>query len=164
MHRILFALALAAPLPALAQVTPTPPLPPANPLPYEDADAAAVMAPINGILAAIAKRDGPGVLPFVVAGGMVSSTDGASFRRIGWTDYAEHLRPGPERLEERIFTPAIEVDGAIAMVWAPYVFRIDGKVQHCGVNHFDLVRHDGAWKVLNVTYSIRKTECEAYSQ
>jgi hypothetical protein len=54
---------------------------------------------------------------------------------------------------------AIEVDGDIAMVWGPYTFTVNGKVHHCGVNHFDLVRDGGSWKVLNVTWSQRTTGC-----
>ncbi len=29
-------------------------------------------------------------------------------------------------------------------VWGPYTFAIDGTVRHCGFQHFDLVREDGA--------------------
>ena len=47
------------------------------------------------------------------------------------------------------------------MVWSPYVFTIDGKVHHCGVDHFDLVREAGAWKVLSVTWSQRTAGCTA---
>ena len=42
--------------------------------------------------------------------------------------------------------PAIEIDGDVAMVWAPFVVRVGGKVSNCGIDHFDLVRENGAWK------------------
>ena len=158
------ALALLAPLPALAQTTPTPKLPPANPLPYEDADAAAVMTPINAIFAGLAAHDGAAILaqtrPEGGATVAIEKPDGSrTIRHLSWTEFTAGIKPGPEKLEERISTPAIEVDGDIAMVWAPFVFLIDGKPHHCGVNHFDLIRENGSWKVLNVTWSQRTTGC-----
>lgn len=166
MRILVLSLALLAPLPALAQITPTPKLPPANPLPYEDPDAAAVLAPIHGLFAAIAKRDGQAALPFVRAEGRATAAgvrpDGTPVvNGKSWSEFAAGLTAGPERFEERMGHPAIETDGDIAMVWGDYVFLIDGKVSHCGVNHFDLVREAGSWKVLNVTWSRRTTGCPA---
>lgn len=148
--------------PALAQSADR--LPPANPMPFADAEAEAVMAPINGIFGALAARDGSLILPHVLAEGRVTvAMEGAdgTRRRVAhsWAEFAEGLAPGPERYEERLYRPAIEVDGDIAMVWAPYVFLIDGAPHHCGTNHFDLIRDGGAWKLLNVTYTHRTTGC-----
>ena len=41
------------------------------------------------------------------------------------------------------------------MVWAPFVVRVGGKVSNCGFDHFDVVRDNGAWKVMNLTFSSR---------
>jgi len=169
MRYLLLALALLAPLPALAQsgpTTPTPKLPSANPLPYEDAEAAAVMRPINAMFAGLAAKDGAAILAQTRAEGgatvAVEKPDGSrAIRHLSWADFAGGIKAGPEKLEERISMPAIEVDGDIAMVWVPYVFLIDGKAHHCGINHFDLIRENGSWKVLNVTWSQRTTGCVA---
>lgn len=159
-------LLLLAPLPALAQNTPTPRLPPANPLPYEDAEAAAVLAPINAMFAGLAAQDGAAILaqtrPEGGATVAVEKPDGGrSIRHLSWAEFAAGIKPGPQKLEERQTMPAIEVDGDIAMVWSPYLFLVDGKVRHCGTNHFDLVREGGAWKVLNVTWTQRTAGCPA---
>ena len=37
---------------------------------------------------------------------------------------------------KRISDPAIEIDGDVAMVWAPFVVRVGGKVSNCGVRSF----------------------------
>ncbi len=166
MKQLLLPLALLAPLPALAQTTPTPRLPPANPLPYEDAEAAAVMTPINAMFAGLAARDGAAILaqtrPEGGATVAIEKPDGSrAIRHLSCAEFAAGIKPGSEKLEERISLPAIEVDGDIAMVWAPYVFLIDGKAHHCGINHFDLVRENASWKVLNVTWSQRTTGCAA---
>ena len=67
--------------------------------------------------------------------------------------------PGPERYEEKMIDPAINVAGNMATVWGRYSFAIDGMVRHCGTQHFDLIRESGRWKVQNVTWSVRTTGC-----
>src|SRR3546814_4268831 len=67
-------------------------------------------------------------------------------------------------LERFTGPPAVEIDGDIAMVWAPYTFLLDGKPHHCGIDHFDLIREGIQWKVLNVTWSQRTTGCGARSE
>jgi len=61
--------------------------------------------------------------------------------------------------KESITDPAIEVDGDAALVWAPFVVRVGGKVGNCGFDHFDLVRENGVWKVMNLTFSSRVSGC-----
>jgi hypothetical protein len=151
---------------ALLLAAETAKLPAWNAKPPPGTAEAAVMAPVDALFAAIAARDGARVLPSVRAEGSVTSvgvvSDGApALRRRSWAEWAAGMKPGPERYEEKLTDPAIEVDGDIAMVWSPYVFLIDGKMHHCGVDHFDLVRDNGAWKILNITWSQRTTGCEA---
>jgi hypothetical protein len=164
----MFALALGcaalSPATALAQAKASDKLPPANPLPYEDAEAAAVMAPINAAFAGLAAHDGAAILaqtrPEGGATVALEKADGTrSVRHLSWTEFTAGIKPGPDRYEERLAQPAIEVDGDIAMVWAPYTFYLNGKADHCGVDLFDLVRENGSWKIINVTWSQRSTGC-----
>ncbi len=139
-------------------------LPPANPLPYADPVAGAVMAPIDAMFRGLAAHDGAAILAQVRPDGgatvAVEKPDGTrSIRRMSWTEFAAGVKPGADRLEEKLTDTAIEVDGDIAMVWGPYTFTVNGKLDHCGVDHFDLIRENGAWKVLNVTWSQRTTGC-----
>jgi len=79
---------------------------------------------------------------------------------MSWTQFAQRVTPN-SRFSESISDPAIKVDGDVAMVWAPFVVRVNGKVANCGIDHFDLTRENGAWKVMNLTFSSRTTECPA---
>lgn len=128
-------------------------------------EGAAVLAPVNALFGALAARDGQAILPHVDPAGritvVVEGADGA--RRYGnpdWTTFAAGLTPGPERFEEIMPDPTIAIDGDIAMVWGRYVFKVDGAISHCGVDHFDLVRRDGVWKIVNITWTQRTTGCE----
>jgi hypothetical protein len=141
-------------------------LPPANPLPPPVSEEGQVMAPINALFDGLARRDSAIILaamrPDATAIIAAEKPDGTrSVRRLTGAEFAAGVKPGPERFEERLSDPAIEIDGDIAMVWSPYTFLIDGKVHHCGVDHFDLVRENGSWKVANVTWSSRTTGCTA---
>lgn len=150
----------------LAQITPVQPIVKGTGLPPQGTDEAAVMAPVNALLAGIGARDGAAALARVRQDGTLTAAieraDGThELRRMSWADFAAHLKPGREHFEERLLDPAIEIDGDVAMVWSPYVFLIDGRVEHCGADHFDLVRDGGAWKLLNVTWSQRTAGCPA---
>ena len=149
-----------------AQVTPVQPIIKGTALPPPGSEEAGAMTPVNGLLAAIAARDGQAMAKYIRAdGGATSATEKPDGTRtvthISAAELIGHFAPGPEKDQERLTDPAIEVDGDIAMVWSPYTFSIDGKVHHCGVDHFDLVRENGSWKIANISWSSRTTGCGA---
>jgi ketosteroid isomerase-like protein len=137
-------------------------LPPAQALPPPATEEQAVLVPINQLFAAFAAGDSAAVLRLVYPDGRVTAVgtlrSGNGLREQSWTEFAARLKAG-EGFQESISDPAIEVDGDIAMVWAPFVVRIGGKVSNCGIDHFDLVRQNAAWKVMNITFSSRTTGC-----
>jgi hypothetical protein len=140
-------------------------LPPANALPPPAGEEAAVLVPVDALFAALAARDGQAALAHVdPKGNLAVATEQPDGTRTivnrTWAEFADHLKPGPERYEERLINPAIEIDGDLAMVWGAYVFNIDGKLHHCGVDHFSLVRADGRWKILNLAWTSRTTGCQ----
>ena len=148
-----------------AQTTPVPALPKGTGLPPPASEDAAVMAPINAVFAAFEAGDGQAMLRHVDPAGRVIAVgpgpDGVSnVRRTSFTDFATKLTPAGA-FSERISDPAIEIDGDVAMVWAPFTVRVGGKVVSCGYDHFDMIRESGAWKIAGVTYSSRKTGCES---
>ncbi|URW76709.1 nuclear transport factor 2 family protein [Sphingomonas donggukensis] len=150
----------------LLQTTPIQPLPKAVPLPPPDADSAAVLAPINRMFAALTARDAAQIAAQTRADGrataVVTRADGTKVvRTLSWAEFAAGVPKGTERLEERLINPSVDIDGDIAVVWSPYVFTIDGKSSHCGTDHFDMVRDAGGWRVLNITWTQRTTDCPA---
>jgi hypothetical protein len=139
-------------------------LPPAQALPPPSSDEQAVLAPLNALLASFSTGDSVAMLRWVYPDGRVTATgsraSGSGLRQQSWTEFAQRITPAAT-FQESISDPAIEVDGDAAMVWAPFVVRVGGKVSNCGVDHFDLVRDNGAWKVMNLTFSSRTTGCPA---
>jgi hypothetical protein len=64
--------------------------------------------------------------------------------------------PSTMLFEERLLDYSIKVDGAMAHVWTPYEFYLNGKISHKGVNAFTLFRDNGLWKIVYIIDTRRK--------
>lgn len=65
----------------------------------------------------------------------------------------------PGSVKEVMYAPKVETSGDWAMVWGRYVFYADGKLSHCGINQFNLVRTDAGWKIANGASTIDPNDC-----
>jgi hypothetical protein len=137
-------------------------LPPARALPPPVGEEQVVLASVNALLSSFSAGDSAAMLRWVYADGRVTATgtraSGKGLRQQSWTEFSARVTPS-STFEETITDPAIEIDGDAAMVWAPFVVRVGGKISNCGIDHFDLVRDNGSWKVMNLTFSSRTTGC-----
>jgi len=128
----------------------------------EEADSRAVMATVDQLFGALASKDRAVLLGAVVPEGRATSagTDEAGRPEIvstDWVTFADRLARSTEQLRERLIDPHVHVEGDIAMIWSRYEFERNGAFSHCGIDHFDLVRIEGRWRVLNLTWT-RQTE------
>jgi hypothetical protein len=73
-------------------------------------------------------------------------------------EYFADLQASKQKMRERIWNPEVRVSGAIATLWAPYDFWIDGKFSHCGVDAFDLIKTEDGWKIAGGVYTV-ETKC-----
>jgi hypothetical protein len=64
-------------------------------------------------------------------------------------------------VRERYWDPVVHVRGSLAVVWTPYEFWRDGKTTHCGVDVFEMVKQDGAWRIGHVMYTVEPDACPA---
>lgn len=118
----------------------------------------AVLDPVTALFAGMAKRDPEAIKkPLLPGGAMVLMRDGKP-TQITFQDFADRVgRPEPARIEERIHDPLVRIDNDLAVVWAPFDFFVDGKIDHCGTDLFNLVRVDGKWLIASVADTGRKT-------
>ncbi|RVT40836.1 nuclear transport factor 2 family protein [Sphingobium algorifonticola] len=134
---------------------------PARQVPSEQQ--AAILAPVNAIFAALETGDATALLRHVYPDGWVTApgrgADGA-VRKQSWAQFAARMKP-ETAFEERIFDPVVHVDQDVAVVWARFTVVAGGKLVNCGYDHFDLVREQKAWKVMNLTFSSNMKACEA---
>jgi hypothetical protein len=121
----------------------------------------AVLAPIQAMFAGMSARDSAAIKrPTLPNGVMVLMRDGKPVQ-MTFEDFATRVgKPGTSKIEERIHDPLVRIDNDLAVVWAPFDFYVDGQVNHCGTDLFNLVRQDGQWLIASVADTSRNT-CSA---
>jgi hypothetical protein len=121
----------------------------------------AVLAPVQAMFDGMAKRDAAAIkASFLPGSTMVLMRDGKP-TQMTFEAFADRVgRPGTTHIEERIHDPLVRIDNDLAVVWAPFEFLIDGKVDHCGTDLFNLVRAEGKWLIASVADTGRK-DCAA---
>jgi len=68
--------------------------------------------------------------------------------------------PHEESWNEIITSIEIQYDLNMAQVWTTYKFYLDDAFIHCGINAFQLIRENKEWKIMNLTDTRRKSDCE----
>src|SRR5580698_6636779 len=127
--------------------------------PEEDA----VLAPIHAMFAGMSARDAAAIkLPAIPGATMVLMRDGKPTQMTieAFADRVGKPSPNAKPIEERIHDPLIRIDNDLAVVWAPFEFLADGKVDHCGTDLFNLIRTDGKWLIASIADTGRK-DCPA---
>jgi putative lumazine-binding protein len=117
----------------------------------------AVLAPVMALFDGMAKRNPQGIRKPLLAGGtMVLMRDGKPTQMTFEAFAVRAGRPGATHIEERIHNPLVRIDHDLAVVWAPFEFLIEGKVDHCGTDLFNLIRIDGKWLIASIADTGRK--------
>jgi len=130
-----------------------------NPLRAQTSDEKAVLAPINAMFDAMAKHDTVAFKKPLLPGGSLTLMRAGKPVQMTFDAFADAIgKPSKAPIEERIHDPLVRVDNDLAVVWAPFEFLVDGKVDHCGTDLFNLVRVEGQWLIANVADTGRK-EC-----
>ncbi len=67
--------------------------------------------------------------------------------------------PKDTRFKEELHSFDIRIKGMLAHIYAPYTFYLNGKISHCGIDSFELVKHHDEWKILSITDTRTKEGC-----
>jgi hypothetical protein len=123
----------------------------------DNAEQQAVLSPITQMFDGMEKRDAATIKKPLLSGGtMVLMRDGKP-SQMTFEEFADRVgKPGTAHIQERIHDPLVRLDHDLAVVWAPFEFLVDGKVDHCGTDLFNLVRVDGQWVIASVADTGRK--------
>lgn len=117
----------------------------------------AVMAAVTEMFDGMSKRDAELIKkPLLTGGSMVLMREGKPVQ-MTFQEFADRVaKPGTTHIEERIHDPLVRIDHDLAVVWAPFEFVEDGKVDHCGTDLFNLIRTDGKWLIASIADTGRK--------
>jgi Putative lumazine-binding len=128
-----------------------------NPLRAQSSDQEAVLAPIHAMFDAMAKHDIAAFKKPLLPGGSLTLMRNGKPVQLTFDQFAEAIgKPSKAPIEERIHDPLVRIDNDLAVVWAPFEFLSDGKVDHCGTDLFNMVRVDGKWLIAGVADTGRK--------
>jgi Putative lumazine-binding len=115
------------------------------------------LASVQGLLDGLGRRDAAAMSRYLLAGGQATLMRDGKPLQLGFEQLTARLaKPGPESHEERIHDAWVQVDQNVAVVWAPFEFLIDGKVDHCGRDLMTLVKVDGQWLIAALSDYSRK--------
>ncbi|WP_189439812.1 nuclear transport factor 2 family protein [Rhodanobacter panaciterrae] len=119
-----------------------------------------VLGAVDALFDAMAKHDVDASRKLIVPGAsfVVLKPDGTVAMEHD-SDYLDSLAKHKEAFRERIWSAQVTVQGDIAQVWAPYDFHLDGKLSHCGIDSFSMVRTVEGWRVAGVSYTVQKVGC-----
>lgn len=127
-------------------------------------DKAAALAVVNRLFTEMAAANPAGILalhtPTSDLAAVFRQRDGKMrFESIDGKKFSEMFTDKTKVMKEEMYDPKIEVSGDWAMVWGRYVFFVGDTLSHCGINQFNLVRIDGAWKIANGASTIDRNDC-----
>ena len=80
-------------------------------------------------------------------------------RRMPASDFQKPT-PDHDPFVEMYWDPQIDLRGSFAQVWSRYVLTDNGAIVHCGINAFQLVKLEGAWKIHSALSSMEAGSCD----
>lgn len=122
-------------------------------------EAQAIIAVTQGFLTALNTKSRVDFEKHCIRAGGMSlappSPTALRFCTIG--SFIEHVATLKDDIDERIWDPEVKVHeaGNLATVWAPFRAKINGVVDHVGVELFVLHKLNGEWKVTGLADSCR---------
>jgi hypothetical protein len=127
-------------------------------------DKKAAIAVVNQLFTAMGAADPAGILavhtPTSDLAAVQKGRDGKSrYSSINGEKFSQMFTDKTKVMKEEMYDPKVEVHGDWAMVWGRYVFWVGDTLSHCGINQFNLVRIDGAWKIANGASTIDRNDC-----
>lgn len=119
---------------------------------------------VNKMFAEMAAHNPAGIVelytPEAQLAAAIKTKEGKSvIRTFAVEAFSKNFAEKKNELKEDMYAPEVKVFGDLALVWGRYVFFIDGKTAHCGVNAFHLVRTDAGWKIANASTTIEPQGC-----
>jgi len=136
----------------------------ANPEPGDEE--AAVLMAVQRLFAAMESKDVAGARAAVDPEGdfvsvRLDENGEPIVRRSSIGDFVESLGAHQEHYLERMWEAEVRIRGAIATVWTPYDFHLEGQFSHCGIDAFQLLKTPAGWIITGGTYTMEQSGCEA---
>lgn len=123
-----------------------------------NAEEKAILAQVDRLFAAMKAQDKATLDALLYADGVMTVVTPKGPQRVPFAGWSARVasRAG---IEETIWAAKVLRRGDMAVVWAPFELKVDGKVSHCGIDSIDMVKVDGAWKIAGLMYTHEPDAC-----
>ncbi|RUL76059.1 hypothetical protein [Dyella choica] len=119
------------------------------------------MQAVHDFFDALGRQDKPGMLAVVAPNVEVISMHQGQLRRRSIDSLADAVAAHHgSAIAEHIYHPIVQSDNDLVVVWAPYKFTIDGRVDHCGTDVITLGYVDNRWLIIGLSDNERKENCQ----
>ncbi len=127
-------------------------------------DAKDALAVVNKMFAEMANHNPAAIAALYTAdsnlAAIIKTKDGKSnIRSFTGEAFSKNFAEKRGEIKEDMYAPETKIFGDLALVWGRYVFFIDGKISHCGVNAFHLIRTDAGWRIANASSTLEPQGC-----
>ena len=128
-----------------------------------DAERDAILAVVQSFFDTMATKDSTTARQILLPDGRFyavgDQTSKVRIRAFTVEEYLFDLPAMKQNLRERMWDPEVRIRGFIANVWTPYDLWTNGRLSHCGVDSFDLIKTDKGWRIAGLTYTI-ESKCQ----
>jgi hypothetical protein len=129
----------------------------------ETTENAAVLNPINNMFNAMREHDGKKFLAqFTEQAILERATKVNEIEISNLNKFSEFINTTKKHLDEQTFNIKINISDNLASAWVPFAFYLDGKLSHCGVNSFQLIKQQEQWKVRYLIDNAYSGDCEIF--
>ncbi|MDO6446797.1 hypothetical protein Q4493_13535 [Colwellia sp. 1_MG-2023] len=122
-----------------------------------------VLSPINTMFDAMREHDSKKFLKqFTQEAILERATTHDEIKKSDLMKFAEFIEGSKKHLDEKLFNIKVQESGNLASVWAPFAFYVDGKLSHCGVNSFQLIKQNEQWKIRYLIDNVYQGDCQTF--
>jgi hypothetical protein len=123
----------------------------------------AVLRPINNMFDAMREHDAKKFLDQFTQQAILERANKINEIEISnLNKFSEFINTTNKHLDEQTFDIKINISDNLASAWVPFAFYLDGKLSHCGVNSFQLIKQQEQWKVSYLIDNAYSGDCEVF--
>lgn len=127
-------------------------------------DAKDALGVVNKLFAEMANHNPPAIAALFATdanlAAIIKNKEGKSVvRNFTGETFSKNFTEKKNVIKEAMYAPETKIFGDLALVWGRYVFFVDNKISHCGVNAFHLVRTDAGWRIANASSTLEPQGC-----
>ena len=121
------------------------------------------MQPIAQLFDAMREHNGEKLLAqFTINATLERVTKDNKIKQSDLKDFSRIVSSATKYLDEQLLDVKIHVSHNLASAWTPFAFYVNGKLSHCGINSFQLVKQATQWKIQYLIDNVYTGDCKTF--